>query len=105
MIDLSAIKASVLEEVFAANLTETVKTDTLKNPMQDVKKELQILYPDLKEYSLGETILPRDESIPNHTVLLFTGNFANPLSAKDKIILKKWIKQRTHADKLKLILE
>jgi len=104
-IDLSAIKASVLEEVFAANLTQTVKTDTLTNSMQDVKKELQILYPNLKEYSLGETILHHDESIPNDTVLLFTGKFAKPLSAKDKLILQKWIKQRTHADQLKLILE
>ena len=34
-----------------------------------------------------------------------TGKFAKPLSKKDKPILQKWIKQRLHADQLKLILE
>lgn len=104
-IDLSAIKASVLEEVFAANITRSNQADTINDHTPDLKNELRILYPDLSSYSLAETVIHREASIPDDTVMLFVCKFNKSISSKEKNKLELWIKERTGADKLKLILE
>lgn len=105
-IDLSAIKASVLEEVFAANLIEpsshgAVVIDTFPG----LKKELAILYPDLKEYSFGTAVFKHSTKEPNDTVTLFIAKFKKPISFRERKKFQYWMKQRIQADSLKLILE
>lgn len=106
-VDLSAIKASVLEEVFATNLTKSAAIDSthIRKTFPDLQKELNILYPDLKEYSLGEVVFNHSDSAPKDTITLFVATFRKPISIKEKKKLQYWMKQRIQADSLKLIIQ
>ncbi len=105
-VDLSAIKASVLEEVFAANLTKPGLQDPIiSDTIPGLKKELQILYPNLKTYSVGTTVFNNSTLQPNDTVTLFIAKFRSPISAGERKKLQYWLKQRIQADSLKLIIE
>jgi hypothetical protein len=107
-VDLSEIKASILEEVFS---TEQ-KNDTLKplpnklvRPIPDIQKELKLLYPDLTYYTLQNTIVKNPDSFNTDTLTLFTGKFSKQISSKEKLKLGAWLKQRIQADTLKVIFE
>lgn len=106
-VDLSAIKASVLEEVFAANLTKSTAIDSMqtRNVFPDLRKELRILYPDLKSYSIGETVFNQSGSARKDTLILFVAAFRKPISLKEKRKLQYWMKERIQVDSLKLIIE
>ncbi|MBC7451685.1 MAG: TIGR00341 family protein, partial [Cytophagales bacterium] len=69
------------------------------------QKELNILYPDLKEYSLGEAVFNHSGSVRKDTITLFVATFRKPISLKEKKKLLYWMKQRIHTDSLKLIIQ
>jgi uncharacterized hydrophobic protein (TIGR00271 family) len=106
-VDMSAIKASVLEEVFAANLTKSSASDSLHmhNNFPDLKNELSILYPDIKEYSISKVVFNQTSSARKDTVVLFVAEFRKPVSFKERKKLQYWIKERIHANSLKLIVQ
>lgn len=106
-VDLSAIKASVLEEVFAANIIKSKAQDSadIDKVFPELKKELHILYPELREFSLGNTVLMHSASSQKDTVTLFIARFRKPIAAKEKIKLQYWLKQRIQADSLRLIIQ
>lgn len=106
-VDLSAIKASVLEEVFAANLTKSTATDSIQkdNNFPGLNKELSILYPELKTYSIGEAVFNHSNSLRKDTIILFVASFRKPVTYKERKKLESWMKERTQADTLKLIIQ
>lgn len=108
-IDLAQIKASILEDVYTGNAS---KKDTLpaenKNEVKkfpDLKAELKSLYPGIRYYSLGETVINRLDSGRRDTVILFLANIKQRISVREKSRLQSWLKQRVQADSLKLIIE
>lgn len=107
-IDLSAIKASVLEEVFAAELI----SDTLKLPppasvgeVPEISSELKSLYPSLIHYSLESSVFTRLDSVKKDTLFLFVGRFSNRVTASERARLSSWLKERIKADSVKVIIE
>lgn len=107
-IDLSQIKASILEDVFKSNSAQ-VKPNTgsaaLDLPLPDLRPELKILYPDLKAYSISNTIFNRTDSNRADTMTMFVASFVKPVPVADQNKLRLWLKNRVKADSLKLIIQ
>jgi len=107
-IDLSAIKASVLEEVFAAeHVADTLQPQHIrpKDTLSYLRNELRVLYPDLISYSLSQAVYISADTIPNDTISLFAARFKSPLDKKEKVRLSAWLKQRLNLDTIKVITE
>lgn len=108
-IDIAQIKASILEDVFKAS-ADTVKKGRLLNklerPLPDLDSELRSLYPELKDYSLNNTII-KSVAHPGRqdTVTLFVAGFSRYLAAAERTRLAAWMKQRTGTDSLKMLLQ
>jgi uncharacterized hydrophobic protein (TIGR00271 family) len=108
-IDLSQIKASILEDVFKSNAETAVKPNTgsaaLDLPLPDLRSELKVLYPDLKAYSISNAIFNRTDSNRADTMTMVVATFAKPVPAADQNRLRLWLKNRVKADSLKLIIQ
>lgn len=108
-IDLSAIKASVLEELYATgSLRDTPDTSgesKLDKVLPDLQNEFKALYPELVHYSLAQTIFYLADSSRTDTLTLFTGKFSHPVSTKEKAKLASWIKERVDTDSVKIVIE
>lgn len=107
-IDLSAIKASVLEEVFAAERasdTIAIQPNRLELPVPDIRQELKALYPTLVSYSLAQNIFKQADTIRLDTLTLFVGRFTGRISSGERERLATWLKQRIHSDSVKVVLE
>ncbi|MBL7719787.1 MAG: TIGR00341 family protein [Flavipsychrobacter sp.] len=104
-IDLSAIKASVLEEVYANGQ----KSDSIeqRRPPEAIELlgELKALYPSITTYALSEAVFNRADTTVQDTLTLFVGRFSAPVSAVQKQQLAAWLKQRTQSDSVKIIVE
>lgn len=105
-IDVSEIKASVLEEVYANQKARDLarSKNKMELPMPDVKEEIIALYPGIQSYSLSQTIMYDIDSNRADTVTLFTGQFKKALPTADKNRLQDWLKQRVKADTVVLML-
>lgn len=107
-IDLAQIKASILEDVFSSKQqSDTIKIvpNKLERPLPDLKKELRSLYPELKSFSLTQSIINRIDTLRNDTVTLFTAAISRNFKASEKSKMADWLKTRIEADSLKIIFE
>ncbi len=106
-IDLSEIKASVLEEVFAnGRPTDTTSApDSRDETVPDLRAELRVLYPQLLRYSLNSSVFHRTDVQRNDTLLLFVGKFSTPPARSDRQKLGNWLKERLKADSLHVLIE
>lgn len=107
-IDLAQIKASILQDVFPSK-KETEKTEPSLNklelPLPDIQSEVRLLYPDLKEFSLTQTIITNLDSSRYDTVTLLVAKFPRYLIRAEREKMSNWIKERIHTDSLKVIFE
>ena len=107
-IDLAQIKASILEDAFSAVASrDTIVTpvNKLEKQLPDLKQELKSLYPDMVEYSLSHTIIQKIDTPHYDTVTLFVARFPRNITKVEKNKMSSWLKQRTSADSLRIILE
>lgn len=107
-IDLSEIKASVLEQVYASGRQKDTfqnKNDTLIPQQLLIKNELSALYPGLKQYAITQAPFLNMDSTNADTVTLLVARFNKPLSRAEKERLRAWMKQRLHRDSIRVILE
>ncbi len=108
-IDLSKIKASVLEEIHTMNKTsDSVKQNhnKLQHVIPEIKGELMALHPTLTSYSLHQTILHHtDDALQNDTVTMFTGKFKKNLSKSENKQLQSWLKERTNSDSVVMFIQ
>lgn len=91
-IDLSKIKASVLEEIHAINKAQdTIKDQNNKLTMNipDIKNELIALYPTLISYSIHQSVIYHTDTLHNDTVTLFAGKFKKSISKTETKKLQK----------------
>ena len=106
-IDFSAIKASVLEEVFKKDnnkdSTQTLQSDTLPN----ITAELKALYPTLQQYAItpGYFTHTADSIKKQDTLMLFVGRFTKGISSNERTRLSGWLRQRLHSDSVVIIAQ
>lgn len=105
-IDLSAIKASVLEEIYKSQHVHDTLPKTLSKiarEIPDIRPELYALFPNLLEYSLGNTVVSDNDY--RDTLILFSAKFKRPLRKIESLQLNNWLKQRLLSDSVKIIFE
>lgn len=107
-IDIAQIRASILSDVYST----VVPRDTLQQeksklelPLPDLNAELISLYPDLRNYSLSQSIVFTPAKQLSDTVTLFLATFPRYLTATEKLKLNNWLKERTKADSLRMVLQ
>ena len=105
-LDISQIKASILETVYQND--STIKKGNELNkidlPIPDLTEELRSLYPDLLNYSINNTIIKNLAYKRSDTVTLATVSFKKPLSKNEKSRLSGWLKNRIGTDSLQLVM-
>lgn len=99
-IDLSQIRASILEDVFAHDSLVHEPASDAGYP--DILGELTALYPAIRSYSATDVIERRASG--RDTFTLFTADFAKPLPAAERKRLGEWLKQRLQADSVKVVI-
>ncbi len=107
-IDLAQIKASILEDVFKKEKlkdTLAVKLPKIALSIPDLRGEFKSLYPEMKSYSLSQSIVHSLDSSRLDTLTLLTARFSKrfPNSERDK--LQKWLKLRVKSDSVKVVVE
>lgn len=106
-IDLSEIKASVMEEIFATeHRDDTFKLNTETQNISDtsIKDELKALFPQIKQYSVATAKIIRLDTTSNSTITYFIGTFRKPVTKQDRIKLGSWLKLRLGVDTVHVIV-
>ncbi|WP_231729764.1 hypothetical protein [Pedobacter sp. Leaf176] len=104
-IDFSQIKASIMEDVFKkGNQSGTpVKVDKLSRPLPDISSELIALFPEIKSYSLSNTVINRLDSQSKDTLTLFNVEVSRVPSPASQVKIRSWLKSRLKVDSLRAI--
>ena len=102
-IDISQIKASILESVYQGDSIKVKKTKKIDLLLPDLKQELKVLYPDLLSYSLDNVVINRLDNNQKDTITMAIVNFKKTLPLKEKEKLMFWLKSRIGTDSLQLL--
>lgn len=108
-IDLSQIKAGILEDLFSKQRNErnAVLTKAAQdgyNKFPEIGSELKALYPSIRAYSLTKAVSRSVDTAQSDTVVLFVGDAYKDINRNDKRKLTNWIKSRTQADSVALLI-
>lgn len=107
-IDLSQIKASILETVYQSNPAGGKNGSTytkIDQPIPDLKQELRSLYPQLSEYSISHVEVHKLDTARIDTITMLVANFSKPLSAAEQRRMNTWLKNRLQVDSLQVIVQ
>lgn len=107
-IDISEIKASVLEDVYAMQAKEKDDKQQPDLAIASIKMraELKLLYPTLVNFSLSQNVIvPSDTTIRPDTVTLFMAKFRPNISLREKKNLSAWIKHKVSSDSVVAFFE
>lgn len=108
-IDLSEIKASVLEAVYAKEtILDTPSSETAQGRQanaSDVREELKALYPGLVRYTVSDNVFINTDSTDADTITLFVATFKPVISGSERKKLGRWIKERLQRDSVRVVLE
>jgi len=107
-LDLSQIKASILEDVF----NNTTKTDTIRLAPKKttaidsvVILEMKVLYPALKTFGVSKLAIRTADSLRVDTQRIALARFDKPLRKVDVVKLQQWLQQRYQSPSLKLLIQ
>ncbi|GAB2976522.1 TIGR00341 family protein [Mucilaginibacter puniceus] len=106
-IDLSQIKASILEDVFSNTTYNTAKEneDTITADTA-VLAELKVLYPAIRSFGLSRMVLYRKtDSLVTDTVEVALADFKSTLRKADRDKLQKWLRVRYKSTAIRLVVE
>lgn len=107
-IDLSQIKASILEDVFnGRQQSDTVitplATQTLPNDTM-VLAELKVLYPALRSFGISQMVTySKQDTLRSDTAQVALVHFASPLRKADLQKLELWLKVRYQSEAIQVI--
>lgn len=107
-LDLTQIKASILEDVFSnKGEADTIPATMPVAAVADtaVLAELKILYPAVRSFGLSTMVVHRADAIKADTLKVAVANFPAPLRRTDQQKLQSWLRTRYGQPSLKLILE
>jgi len=103
-VDLSQIKASILEEVFYHS--DSIKSITEPaDTRSTMEEELKTLFPDIEYYTISNTVFNNLSSSKKDTVDLVITKLNSPITLSEKQRLKKWLQIKLKADSVRLIVE
>ena len=117
--DLSMLKSEVLEEMYGWNealiagknkqidqLKKEVYQETaIRNQSFEIAAEAQIIYPNLKKFSLGRSFFTNLEKAEVDTLLTAYASFRPKANPREVGRFRTWLQQRTKADTIALILD
>ncbi len=103
-LDLSQIKASILEAVYQNDSTANIGTDNkLNKPVPDLRSELASLYPVLESYSLDNIKVKRLDTNRTDTITVGAFKLKTAFPQAERLRLQRWLKSRLKADSLQLL--
>ncbi|MBB5438161.1 putative hydrophobic protein (TIGR00271 family) [Pedobacter sp. AK017] len=106
-IDFSQIKASILEDVFKMDSTAKLngsQVSLLDKPLPDIRAELKVLYPEMRDYTAANVIVDRLDKPGKDTLTMVVAGFVKPVKRTDRNKLNQWLKNRLHVDSLRLLI-
>lgn len=117
--DLSMLKSEVLEEMYDWNEAliagknkqidqlkkEVYRETTIRNLSFEIAGEAQIIYPNLKKFSLGRSFYTNLEKAKVDTLLTAYASFLPKANQKEVGRFRTWLQKRTKADTIALILD
>lgn len=108
-IDLSQIKASILEDVFENQQhTDTLVYQQKRPAIADtaVFAELKILYPAIRSYGLNKMVVYHTDSVVHaDTLQVALAGFSTQLRKIDEDKLQSWLRTRYQSGSLKLLVD
>ncbi|MFD0764625.1 TIGR00341 family protein [Mucilaginibacter lutimaris] len=107
-LDLSQIKASILEDVYNnSTRTDTVRLIPKKTVALDsvVIQEMKVLYPALKTFGVTKLAIRTSDSLRVDSQRIALARFSKPLRKADVVKLQHWLQQRYQSPSLKLIVQ
>ncbi|SKA32641.1 TIGR00341 family protein [Chitinophaga eiseniae] len=108
-IDLSQIKASILEDVFKKDSTVVNPANRsaplLEYSFPDIGSELKALYPTLNYYAASNVVVHRADTSASDTITLVFASFSRAIRTSDRLKLQNWLKTRLEADTIKLVVQ
>jgi uncharacterized hydrophobic protein (TIGR00271 family) len=107
-LDLSQIKASILEDVFSSRAkADTVKLSAKKAPEKDsiVLAEIKVLYPSVRSFGVSKIAIRRADSVKVDTQSVALTRFAKTLPKADGLKLQQWLRQRYQLPDLQVIFQ
>lgn len=101
-LDLSQIRASILEDVFKDRADSLKQNDVNSPAVADsmVLAELKVLYPSVISFGINKTIVHSTAKQPTDTVNVALATFSNKLAEKEINKLSGWLKLRYQMPKL-----
>ncbi|MGY4536473.1 putative hydrophobic protein (TIGR00271 family) [Mucilaginibacter sp. UYNi724] len=106
-LDLSQIKASILEDVFNTRTnTDTVKV-LARLPQIDsiVLTEMKVLYPAIRSFGVNQIAIRRADTTLVDTQKVALARFSKPLRKADVQKLQQWLQKRYQSTQLKLVIQ
>jgi len=108
-IDLSQIKASILETVHQnnnpSNQKENSRYTKIDKPIPDIREELRSLYPQMNEYSISNVEVHKTDTNRVDTLTLVVANFDKTISKTERTRMATWLKRRLQVDSLQIIVQ
>lgn len=119
MVDVSSIRAMVMEDFYKNSEEQLVKQQqkivSLEKSLarytsfdelgKKIIPELKVLYPSVKSLSLSHAIETRVDSMRTDTITLAVMKFSSRPKEAEKAKINQWLKARVEAKKLRLITE
>jgi uncharacterized hydrophobic protein (TIGR00271 family) len=107
-IDFTQIKASILEDVFRQDSSrqsdeQGLRADETLYP--DIRGELQILFPQIKYYSVSALARLRTDTSVVDTITTVLAATNGRMTRANTLRFERWLKQRWELDTLHLVLE
>ncbi|MFY0654516.1 MAG: DUF389 domain-containing protein [Cyclobacteriaceae bacterium] len=113
-----SLKLSIIEDLYKENQEKLMTKDAQiqllehelfklkreKYPVEDISTELEIQYDNLEQFLLGDMIAPNKETLKDDTVCYALLKFSKRISKKDQQKLEAWLKARTKADSLQVVV-
>ncbi len=117
--DLNTIKTGIIEEIYKKNEAlvrnkddkiallekELTRYKTLDAIEEDISHEVKAEHPKVQAISLAETVLYHTQDTKHDTLMLAYIEYAGRFSAPELKRLEAWLKVRTKAKRIKLIVK
>jgi uncharacterized hydrophobic protein (TIGR00271 family) len=105
--DFAKIKANILQDIVDRNGSEEAALYSFNrvDTFPDLRNELKVLYPEIKEYSLSRTVVKTIDSAYADTVVLFYCRFNSRRSMKTVSKMQEWLQSRLRTSNLKVIID
>ncbi len=103
-IDLSQIKASILEEEFKNDSLSRTSAAQNGSELPDIGPELKTLYPEISAFTINNVVVTNIGSARNDTVTLMVADLNRKMQNTDQRKLKAWLKTRLNADSVRVLV-